>query len=133
METIEGRWTEEDRKALRNILDRHDMTIYTSKQDNELVSEIEFYSDLGEDFIMTFFWDGTAKGFTDGVQSYSEDFDPYEHACMYIGMGYSERKRLKVPDSNESLMKDALNIKKKLRRFARDLNKHFKGRNLKGA
>ena len=132
MET-EGRWAEEDRKALRDILDRHDMTIYTSKQDNELVSEIEFYSDLGEDFIMTFFWDGTAKGFTDGVQSYSEDFDPYEHACMYIGTGYSERKRLKVPDSNESLMKDALNIKKKLRRFARDLNKHFKGRNLKGA
>ena len=72
MET-EGRWAEEDRKALRDILDRHDITIYTSKQDNELVSEIEFYSDLGEDFIMTFFWDGTAKGFTDGVQSYSED------------------------------------------------------------
>ena len=132
MET-EGRWAEEDRKALRDILDRHDMTIYTSKQDNELVSEIEFYSDLGEDFIMTFFWDGTAKGFTDGVQSYSEDFDPYEHACMYVGMSYSERKRLQVPDSNESLMKDALNIKKKLRRFARDLNKHFKGCNLKGA
>ena len=133
METIEGRWTEEDRKALRNILDRHDMTIHTSKQDNELVSEIEFYSDLGEDFIMTFFWDGTAKGFTDGVQSYSEDFDPYEHACMYVGMSYSERKRLKVPDSNESLMKDALHIKKKLRRFARDLNKHFKDHYKKGA
>ncbi len=133
METIEGRWTEEDRKALRNILDRHDMTIHTSKQDNELVSEIEFYSDLGEDFIMTFFWDGTAKGFTDGVQSYSEDFDPYEHACMYVGMSYSERKRLQVPDSNESLMKDALHIKKKLRRFARDLNKHFKDHYKKGA
>lgn len=59
METIEGRWTEEDRKALRNILDRNDMTIHTSKQDNELVSEIEFYSDLGEDFIMTF--SGTAR------------------------------------------------------------------------
>ena len=114
METIEGRWTEEDRKALRNILDRHDMTIHTSKQDNELVSEIEFYSDLGE-------------------QSYSEDFDPYEHACMYVGMSYSERKRLQVPDSNESLMKDALHIKKKLRRFARDLNKHFKDHYKKGA
>ena len=133
MEAIEGRWTEEDRKALRNILDRHDMTIHTSKQDNELVSEIEFYSDLGEDFIMTFFWDGTAKGFTDGVQSYSEDFDPYEHACMYVGMSYSERKRLQVPDCNESLMKDALHIKKKLRRFARDLNKHFKDHYKKGA
>ena len=133
MEAIEGRWTEEDRKALRNILDRHDMTIHTSKQDNELVSEIEFYSDLGEDFIITFFWDGTAKGFTDGVQSYSEDFDPYEHACMYVGMSYSERKRLQVPDSNESLMKDALHIKKKLRRFARDLNKHFKDHYKKGA
>ena len=133
MEAIEGRWTEEDRKALRNILDRHDMTIHTSKQDNELVSEIEFYSDLGEDFIMTFFWDGTAKGFTDGVQSYSDDFDPYEHACMYVGMSYSERKRLQVPDSNESLMKDALHIKKKLRRFARDLNKHFKDHYKKGA
>ena len=133
METIEGRWTEEDRKALRNILDRHDMTIHTSKQDNELVSEIEFYSDLGEDFIMTSFWDGSAKGFTDVVQSYSEDFDPYEHACMYVGMSYSERKRLQVPDSNESLMKDALHIKKKLRRFARDLNKHFKDHYKKGA
>lgn len=48
-------------------------------------------------------------------------------------MSYSERKRLQVPDSNESLMKDALHIKKKLRQFARDLNKHFKDHYKKGA
>lgn len=125
METKKENWTEKERKTLRNLLDRHNMKIYTSKQDNELVSEIEFYSDLGEDFVMTIFWDGTTKGFTDSIKQFSETFDPYEHAAQYISMNYCQRTQLQVPDDNEALMKDALHIKKEIQKFAQDLNKHF--------
>ena len=125
--------TEDEKRALRNILDRHDATVYTSAQDGELVSEIEFYSDLGEDFIMSIFWDGTATGFAKSFLSYSEDFDPYEHACLYISMGYSERKRLQVPEDNAALIKDALKIKKTMRRIARELNRQFNAHYKKGA
>lgn len=125
MKTKKENWTEKERKTLRNLLDRHNMKIYTSKQDNELVSEIEFYSSLGEDFIMTVFWDGTAKGFTDSIKQFSETFDPYEHATQYISMNYCQRTKLQVPNDNEALMKDALHIKKEIQKFAQDLNKHF--------
>lgn len=130
---FKGRMTEDERKALREILDRHEITVYTSEQDGELVTEAEFYSGLGEDFIMSFFWDGSPKSFAQGVESYYEDFDPYEHACTYISMSYSERERLRVPASNEALMKDALKIKKKISKFLRDLNKRFNDHYTKGA
>lgn len=125
MRTTKECWTEKERKTLRNLLDRHNMKIYTSKQDDELVSEIEFYSDLGEDFIMTVFWDGTAKGLTDSIKQFSETFDPYEHAAQYISMNYCQRTQLQVPDNNKSLINDALNIKKKIQKFAKNLNKHL--------
>lgn len=118
-------WTEKERKTLRNLLDRHNMKIYTSKQDDELVSEIEFYSDLGEDFIMTVFWDGTAKGFTNSIKQFSETFDPYEHAAQYINMNYNQRQQLQVPNNNEALIKDALDIQKEIQKFAQNLNKYF--------
>ena len=82
---------------------------------------------------MSFFWDGSPKSFAQGVESYCEDFDPYEHACAYISMSYSDRARLQVPASNEALMKDALKIKKKIRKFSRDLNKKFNDHYTKGA
>lgn len=125
METKKENWTEKERKTLRNLLDSHNMKIYTSKQDNELVSEIEFCSDLGEDFVMTVFWDGTAKGFTNSIKQFNETFDPYEHAAQYISMNYCQRTKLQIPNNNEALMKDALHIKKEIQKFAQDLNKHF--------
>lgn len=125
METKKERWTEKERKTLRNLLDHHSMKMYTSKQDDELVSKIEFYSDLGKDFIMTIFWDGTAKGFTNSIKQFSETFDPYEHAAEYINMNYCQRTQLQVPDDNEALIKDALDIQKEIQKFAQELNKHF--------
>ncbi len=125
METKKENWTEKERKTLRNLLDHHDMKIYTSKQNDELVSEIEFYSDLGEDFIMTIFWDGTAKGFTDSIKQFSETFDPYKHAAQYISMDYYQKTQLQVPNDNEALLNDALSIKKEIQKFAQNLNKHF--------
>ena len=111
--------------SLQNLLNRHNMTMYTSKQDDEFVSEVEFYSDLGEDFIMTVFWDGTTDGFINSVNRFSEEFDPYEHAAQYINMNYSQRIQAQVPDDNEELMNDALNIKEEIQKFVQDLNKHY--------
>lgn len=118
-------FSEEERKTLQDILERHEITLHTHKQDDEIVVEAEFYSDLGENFIATFFYDGTAKSFAEGAESYCNDFDPYEHASMYISMNPMERKRMMVPDSNEALMKDALKIKKKLKRLSRELRNAF--------
>lgn len=117
---------DDEKNRLMEVLDKHEMTMYTSQQGKELVSEIEFYSDLGEDFIMSIFWDGTQKGFAEAIASYSEGFDPYEHACVYIGMSRNDRERMQVPDSNAALMKDALKIKKKIQAFSKELNRQYK-------
>lgn len=66
--------------------------------------ELEKYSPLGEDFLMYV----EVVNFPDSVREYASDFDPDEHASMWI----SERGIANgVPESVKDLIEDAYAIK----------------------
>ena len=81
------------------------------KYDKEI--ELEKYSPAGEDFIMTISFDPKAPitSFYDNLYDYYNDFDPEEHAAMWI----NERGKNGVPDSIRVLLDDAESIEDMIR------------------
>ena len=73
------------------------------KQDGEYYAEIENWSPAGEDLVETIWFDGTNKGFCRAVAEYAADFDPDEHAELYVNM----RGERGVPNSIRALLNDA--------------------------
>lgn len=113
-------------EELLQALENRDMEIvYTGEQDGELASEIEFYSPAGEDVIVTIFHDGTDKSFADAFSSYSADFDPDEHAEMWV----EGRGKNGVPSSIRELIEDADAISDILRVTTEELYKAISRRN----
>ena len=78
--------------------------------DKTFYSEIESWSPLGENIVETVFIDGTANGFIEGLYQVYEDFDPDDHAAMWVGI----RGTNGCPDSVIGLAQDALDIEKML-------------------
>lgn len=98
-------------KKVVKILEEMDFRICgTYKQDEEFVSELEWYSPAGEDIIITIWHDNTDEDFVDGFSDYVLDFDPDEHAEMYVDI----RGTRGVPDSIRVLIDDADAIKEHL-------------------
>ena len=94
-----------------NILEDNDIELLgVYAQDDEYVTELEMYSDEGEDVVFTFFFDGSDESFVREFRSYAEDFDPDEHASEWVesrGIGG-------CPSSIRALVEDAEGIKETL-------------------
>lgn len=100
------------------ILENNDIReLSTNEQDGELVSELEYYSDAGEDVIIDIWHDGTKKSFIESFEKYAEDFDPDEHAEMWV----SHRGEGGCPSSIRELIEDADSIKEHLETTAKAL------------
>lgn len=78
-----------------------------TEQDGKMVTELHFTSNAGEDFVFTVWHDGTVDGFIDGFRQYAVDFDPEEHAEMWI---LNRGKVSGVPQSIRVLIDDADDI-----------------------
>lgn len=79
----------------------------SSIQKGEYVTEVQFYSDAGDDFIMTIWHDGTEPGFIHSFKLYADIFDVNEYVRMYIScMGKNG-----VPGTIQELLDDANMIK----------------------
>lgn len=105
-------------KKTIEILEQHDITLHKrEKQDGQFYREIEFYSDAGEDVIETIWYDGTNESFCRAFNKNADDFDPDDHAEMYVNM----RGQQGVPDSIRTLIEDADGIKETLTTVAKEL------------
>lgn len=105
---------------VKKILDKHNIRNYESvyEQDGEYYVELEWQSDAGEDVIGTIWFDGTTKGFVEGVREAYESFDPDEHAAMW----WENRNNVGgVPQSLRTLIDDADGIQKTLEDLAIEL------------
>lgn len=101
-------------KSIVDVLEKNDITIYEpKKQENEYYVEIEFYSDAGEVCGFTVWYDGTKRGFIEGFWEAYENFDPDEHAEMWVnnmhkvnGVLQSIRTLINDADSIDSFLGD---------------------------
>lgn len=107
-------------KKIREFLEEELYSVSETVQDGRLYVEMEFYSDLGEDFIFTVDCDGTKSDFVKQFQEYATDFDPDEHAEMWVKARDSVDG---VPHSVRALIDDADAIKERLEELAEKLSK----------
>lgn len=107
-------------KKVVEVLEQFDFSVCSNNQQgDEMVAELEWYSNAGEDFIVTVFHNGTKKSFVDAFAECAEDFDPDEHAEMWI----EHRGEGGCPSSIRELIEDADDIKKHLEETAEALRK----------
>ena len=107
-------------KSIITILENNDIRIISTEKGyktEKLYTELEFYSDAGEDFVFSIWHKGTKASFIEGFCQYAADFDPDEHAELYIDM----RGKNGVPDSIRALIDDADDIAAKLEKIADEL------------
>ena len=106
--------------SIRDILEKHEIRVCGTDQyrDQTYTTDLEFWSPLGEDMCISIEWDGTEKSFIDGFTSYASDFDPDEHAEMWIPY----RGQNGTPSSIRALINDADAIDSFLEKVAIDLN-----------
>ena len=113
-----------------DILESQDFKCITigeksNRNDSEYLAELEWFSDAGEDFIVTFWYDGTDKGLVDGFCKYAIDFDADEHAESWV----NSRGKNGVPFSIRALIEDADGIQRHLADTAFMLNDlYYNGR-----
>ena len=81
--------------------------VRSSMHRGRYVTEVQFYSDAGDDFIMTIWHDGTEPGFIHSFKEYADIFDADEYVRMYVnGLGKNG-----VPGTIQELLDDANMIK----------------------
>lgn len=102
---------------IEDILEKWEVSWETYEQDGDYYTECEFYSDAGEDFVFDIWHDGTVKSFVDSFADYAFNFDPDEHAEMFMGM----RGQRGVPQSIRVLISDADSIAETLDSIADEL------------
>ena len=108
-------------KRIVEILENNGINILsTEKQGKEYCTELEFYSNAGEDFVFTIWHDKTKKSFIDAFRDYSIDFDPDEHAEMWVNC---RDKVAGVPQSIRTLIDDADSIDSFLDTVSQELYK----------
>lgn len=102
-------------KSLIEVLENADFRICSNeKQGEDMIAELEWYSDAGEDVIVDIWHKGDRRSFIDAFTTYAEDFDPDEHAEMWI----SHRGEGGCPSSIRALIEDADGIKSHLQETA---------------
>lgn len=107
---------EKIKKTLENEL--ADINISSvNMQDGQFYAEMEFYSNAGEDFVFTIWFDGTWSDFVNSFREYAKNFDPDEHVELWIpGRGTNG-----IPSSIRDLINDADSIDKFLNEQAETL------------
>lgn len=101
------------------VLDNNDVSVCCmDEQEGEVWAELEWYSPAGEDFCFAVWFDGTDAGFVEGFKSYSADFNPDEHAEMWV----DGRGKNGVPGSIRELIDDAEAISDHLQAVSSALN-----------
>lgn len=107
-------------KNIIEVLEVKDWNIYDNTEyDGRYYVEIENYSPEGENLIETVWFDGTDSGFIKGVRELANNFDPEEHAEMWI----KGRGKNGVPESIRDLLDNAEAIKEMLEELADALEK----------
>lgn len=105
-------------KKVNETLSANDFRICSiEEQRGNYVAELEWYSPAGEDFIMVLWFVGTSADFIREFGKYAEDFDPEEHAAMWI----ENRNSVSGVPSIRELIDDADEIKETLMRVAAEL------------
>ena len=106
---------------VRKTLENNDFRIIfcsiEEEKNGQYVAELEWYSPAGEDFIVTLWFDGTSADFVREFADYAEDFDPEEHAAMWI----ENKNSVSGVPSIRELIDDADEIKETLMRVAAEL------------
>ena len=87
-------------------------------RDGHVFVEMEFYSPLGEEFLISFDFDGSWSGFCDSFYEEWQSFDPDEHAEMWI----PGRGKRGVPNSVLAIAQDAVDIDNRLEQIAEGLD-----------
>lgn len=105
-------------EEITDILDNNDISVYSAeKTERGLEIGLEFYSDAGEDFIIDLECD-SAESFAEAFSEYARDFDPEEHAEMWI----EARDTVSgVPQEISTLLEDANSIKEFLESVSAEL------------
>lgn len=107
-------------KKIIEILEDNDINIIcTEKQDKEYYTEMEFYSDAGEDFVFSIWHNRTKRSFIDAFREYAIDFDPDEHAEMWVEARHSVAG---VPQRIRDLIDDADSIDEFLTKVSDELS-----------
>ena len=105
--------------SILDVLEENDFSVCSmDEQNGKTVAELEWYSPAGEDVIITVWFNGTNSGFVDGFTNYAADFDPDEHAEMWV----ESRGKNGVPSSIRELINDADAINEMLESMAIKLN-----------
>ena len=86
---------------IETILEANEIRIIGDLQDRYV--ELEFFSPLGEDFILSIDFDGTPKDFVKQFRSYYEDYNPDDHAAGWI----AQRGKNGTPPGVRALIDDA--------------------------
>lgn len=104
------------------VLEAHDISlcgeISERKYHNDYDVELETYSPEGENVVISLIYDGTEDDFIKKFENYAEDFDPDEHAEMWIEARGSVNG---VPNSIRDLINDANWIKNMLSTVSKQL------------
>jgi len=107
-------------KKVIEVLENADFRVCSNEeQDGEMVAELEWYSDAGEDFIAVIWHKGNKQSFIDAFIEYANDFDADEHAEMWV----EHRGEGGCPSSIRALIEDADGIKKHLEETANALRR----------
>lgn len=105
-------------EEITDILDNNDISVYHAEEtDRGLEIGLEFYSDAGEDFIIDLNCD-SAESFAEAFSEYARDFDPEEHAEMWIEARGTVSG---VPQEISTLLEDANSIKEFLESVSAEL------------
>ena len=92
-----------------------------SDHHKEYCIEINQYTDLGEDWWITLWYDGTDEDFIQKFETVVEYFDPDEEAEIYIDM----RGKNGVPDSIRDILDDQVWKLNTLKTTLKELNEEF--------
>lgn len=105
-----------------DFLEDNDIAANNYQEGDGWETSLNFSSDLGEDFWFYINHDNTVEDFIDKFSEYSYDFDPEEHANIYIEI----RGKHGVPNSVLDLIEDAKKIKCFLEDISFQLNQSLR-------
>ena len=105
-------------KKIKDFFEEENIYISEDVYDGKHHADLEFYSELGEDFVFSICSDGTKKNFVEKFCEYASDFDPDEHAEEWVKNRDSVSG---VPHSIRELINDADDIKERLEDLAKKL------------
>ena len=99
-------------RSIVDALESLDWRILTSEinDDRDVFVEFEWHSELGEDFIVHFWFNGTLSQFKSIFYAQYCQFDPDQHAADWYGANRGE------PSSLQALLDDAKSIEEHLRK-----------------